>query len=150
MGTNCAPFVADLLLFCYERHFMLSLSGDKEADIIAFSSTSRYLDNLLIIDNAYFDDMSQSDIPLELQLTKANSSDTKAPFLDLHLTVSDGFVSSTIDDKRDVFIFDIVNVPFLDRRIHCVTSYGMLQRKLPTPCNSLPVSFLDSCLLCLG
>ena len=42
MGTNCAPFVADLLLFCYERDFMLCLSGDKEADIIAFGSTSRY------------------------------------------------------------------------------------------------------------
>ena len=34
MGTNCAPLVADLFLFCYERDFMMSLSGDKPADII--------------------------------------------------------------------------------------------------------------------
>ena len=27
MGTNCAPLVADLFLFCYERDFMLSLSA---------------------------------------------------------------------------------------------------------------------------
>ena len=33
MGTNCAPLVADLFLFCYERDFMLSLS-DNQADII--------------------------------------------------------------------------------------------------------------------
>ena len=34
MGTNCAPLVADLFLFCYERDFMMSLSDDKQADII--------------------------------------------------------------------------------------------------------------------
>ena len=59
MGTNCAPLVADSFLFCYERNFMMSLSGDKEAEIIeALNSTSRYLDNLLNIDNTYFDGMS--------------------------------------------------------------------------------------------
>ena len=41
MGTNCAPLVADLFLFCYERDFMLSLSDNNQADIIeAFNSTS--------------------------------------------------------------------------------------------------------------
>ena len=43
MGTNCAPLVADLFLFCYERDFMMSLSDDKQADAIdAFHTTSRY------------------------------------------------------------------------------------------------------------
>ena len=44
MGTNCAPLLADLFLFCYEREFMMSLSADKNAEIIdAFNSTSRYM-----------------------------------------------------------------------------------------------------------
>ena len=44
IGTNCAPLVADLFLFCYERDFMMSLSADKDDDMIeAFNSTSRYL-----------------------------------------------------------------------------------------------------------
>ena len=48
MGTNCAPLVADLFLFCYERDFMMSLSDDKQADVIdAFNTTSRYLDKYL-------------------------------------------------------------------------------------------------------
>ena len=47
-------------------------------------------------------------------LNKANISDIEAPFLDLHLSVSNGFVSSKIYDKRDDFDFDIVNFPFLD------------------------------------
>ena len=34
MGTNCAPLVADLILLCYERNFMMSLSDNKQADII--------------------------------------------------------------------------------------------------------------------
>ena len=55
MGTNCAPLVADLFLFCYERDFMKSLSSENQADIIeAFTSTARYLDDLLNIDNIYF------------------------------------------------------------------------------------------------
>ena len=44
MGTNCAPLVADLFLFCYERYVMKSLSRENQADIIeAFNSTSRYV-----------------------------------------------------------------------------------------------------------
>ena len=51
MGTYCAPLVADLFLFCYERDFMLSLSEDNQSGVIeAFDSTSRYLDDLLNID----------------------------------------------------------------------------------------------------
>ena len=34
MDTNCAPFVADLFLFCYERNFVLSLSDNNQADIV--------------------------------------------------------------------------------------------------------------------
>ena len=44
--------------------------------------------------------------PPELLLNKANVSDTEAPFLDLHLSISNGFVSSKIYDKRDFFDFD--------------------------------------------
>ena len=53
MGTNCAPFVADLFLFCYERDF-ISLSNDNQADIIdAFNSTSSNLSDLLNIENVW-------------------------------------------------------------------------------------------------
>ena len=69
MGTNCAPLIADLFLFCYERDFMACLSYDKEAEIIqAFNSTSRYLDDLLNIDNPYFENMVGRMYLLELHL----------------------------------------------------------------------------------
>ena len=115
MGTNCAPLVADLFLFCYERDFMMSLSDDKQADVIdAFNTTSRYLDDILNINNVYFDNMVIQIYPSELQLNKANASDTEATFLDLHLSISNDIVSTQIYDKRDDFDFEIVNFPFLD------------------------------------
>ena len=68
MGINCAPLVADLFLFCYERDFMLSLSDNYQADVVkAFNSTSRYLDDLLNIDNPYFNQMVSQIYPTELQ-----------------------------------------------------------------------------------
>ena len=124
METNCAPLVADLFLFCYERDFMKSLSRENQADIIeAFNTTSRYLDDLLNIDNIYFDQMVDRIYPTELQLNRANSSDTEAPFLDLNLCISNGMVSTKIYDKRDDFDFDIVNFPFLDGDVPRRTSY---------------------------
>ena len=73
---------------------MKSLSDVKQAEIIeAFKSTSRNLDDLLNIDNPYFEGMVNRIYPPELQLNKANTSDTEALFLDLHLSISNGFVS---------------------------------------------------------
>ena len=69
MGTTCAPRVADLFLFCYERELMLSLSDNNQTDINeASNSTSRYLDGLLNIDNPYFEQMVGHIYPSELQL----------------------------------------------------------------------------------
>ena len=83
MGANCAPPVADLFLFCYKRDFMMSLSDNTQADVIeAFNSTSRYLDDLLNIDNPNFQGMVGQIYPAELQLNKAYTSDTEAPFLE--------------------------------------------------------------------
>ena len=89
-------FIAKLLVFRWElivllllqicfffvmREISWSLSRENQADIIeAFNSTSRYLDDLLNIDNIYFDQMLDRIYPTELQLNRANSSDTEAPF----------------------------------------------------------------------
>ena len=128
MGTNCAPLVADFFLFCYKRDFMKDLSSDTQAEvhvIKAFNSTSRYLDDLLNIDNPYFEGMVNQIYPSELQLNEASTSDAEAPFLDLHLSISNGFVSYKIYDKRDDFDFDIVNFPFLDGDVPRRPSYGI-------------------------
>ena len=68
---------------------------------------NQHLDELFNIDNPSFQGMVSRIYPPELQLNKANNSDTEALFLDRHLSISNGFVSSKIYDKRDDFDFDI-------------------------------------------
>ena len=63
--------------------------------------------------------------PPELQLNKASTSHTEAPFLDLHLSISNGFVSSKIYYQRHDFDFDVVNFPFFDGDVPRYTSYGV-------------------------
>ena len=104
---------------------MLPLSEDNQSGLIeAFSSISRYLDDILNIDNNLFDSMVNLIYPSELQLSKANVSDTEASFMDLHLSILDGFVETKVNDKRDYFDFDILNFPFLDGDVPRSTFYG--------------------------
>ena len=91
---------------------MMSLSDNKQVDVIdAFNTTSRYLDDILNINNVYFDNMVSQIYPSKLQLNKSNTSDTEAAFFDLHLSISTDIVSTKIYDKRDDFDFKIVNFP---------------------------------------
>ena len=103
---------------------MVSLSDDKQADVIdAFNTTSRYLDVILNINNVYFDNMVSQIYPSELQLNKAYISDTETAFLDLHLSFANDIVSTKIYDKHDDFDFEIVNFPYGD--VPRFTSYGV-------------------------
>ena len=77
------------------------------------------------INNVYFDNMVSQIYPSELQLNKANTSDTKAAFLYLHLSISNDIVSTKTYDKRGDFDFKIVNFPFLDGDVLRSTSYGV-------------------------
>ena len=122
MGTNFAPLVSDLVMFCFGRDFILSLSDNNQADVAeVFNTTSRYFDDLLNIDNSYFEQMISQIYPTELQLNKADSADTEAPFLGLPIT--NGIVSSKTYDKRDDFNSEIVNFPFFDGVILPSPSY---------------------------
>ena len=115
LRTAVREWACCLFLFCYERDFKMSLSDDKQADVIdAFNTTSRYLDDILNINNVYFDNMVSQIYPSELKLNKANASDTEAAFLDLHLSISYDIVSTKI-----------VNFPFLDGDVPRSTSYGV-------------------------
>ena len=92
---------------------MKPLTKEKRYDLI--DAFSRYLDDLLNIDNIHFEHMVHRIYPAELQLIKANASDTEAAFLDLNLSINNDIVSTKIIDKRDGFNFDIVNFQLLRR-----------------------------------
>ena len=105
---------------------MLSLSDDNESEVIeTFKSNSRYQYDLLNIDKNFFDSMVSHIYHSELQLNKANVSDTEASFLDLHLSISDGFAKAKIFDKLDTLILILYFFSFLDGDVPRSTSYDV-------------------------
>ena len=99
---------------------------NNQADVVeAFKSASRYLDDLLYINNPYFEHIVSQIYPIVLLLNKANSSGTEAPFLDMGLSITNGIVSSKIYGKRDNFNFEIVNFPFPDGGVPRSPFYGV-------------------------
>ena len=126
MGTNCAPLVADLFCFVM-RETSCCLCQTIEHILLNLYSPSRYLDDLLDIDNPYFEQIVGHILyTTKLQLNEANSSDTEAQSLDLDLSITNGIVSSKIYDKRDDFNFEIVNLPVLDGALLRSPRYGVV------------------------
>ena len=128
MGTNCAPLIADLFLYCYERDFMANLQKSKRFDLIhKFNDTSRYLDDIFTIDNHEFAEHIPYIYPRELQLNKANTSDKETSFLDLNIKVVGSNIDTSVYDKHDDFEFGfpIVNVPWLSGDVRRLPSYGI-------------------------
>lgn len=127
MGTNCAPLIADLFLYCYESQFMAKLQQDpnKHHLIETFNHTYRYLDDILALNNPTFSNFINDIYPKELTLNKANSTDSRCPFLDLDLSIINGRLHTKVYDKRDDFSFPIVNFPFLEGDVPLAPSYGV-------------------------
>ena len=135
MGTNCAPLIADLFLYCYERDFMSKLQKSKRFDLIdKFNDTSRYLDDKFTIDNPAFADYIPDIYPRELQLNKANTSDKETSFLDLNIRVIGNDIHTSVYDKRDDFGFPIVNFPCLSGDVRRLPSYGIYISQLVRFC----------------
>ena len=126
MSTNCAPLIADLFLYCYERDFMSNLQKSKRFDLIdKFNDTSRYLDDIFTIHNPEFAEHIPDIYPRVLQLNKANISDKETSFLDLNIKVVGSNIHTSVYDKRDDFGFPIVNFPWLSGDVPRLPSYGI-------------------------
>ena len=83
MGTNCAPLIADLFLYCYMRDFTSNLQESKCFDLMdKVNDTSRYHDDIFTIYNSAFAEHVPDIYPRELYLNKANTSDKETSFFD--------------------------------------------------------------------
>ena len=113
MGTDCAPFLANLFLYSYEYKWIAKQKELKNWHVLKhFRSCSRYIDDLLMINNADLMKKYMTDIyPKELVLVPDDTNGKSCPFLGLRVTITDSIISTPIYVKRDTFHFHFVNFP---------------------------------------
>jgi hypothetical protein len=117
MATNCALLLAYLFLYSYEAEFVQKLLQDNFKKLtVSFNDTSRYIDDVLSINNHNFHNYVHLIYPDELEIKDTTESDKSASYLDILLNTCIDFndrLTTTLYDKRDGFDFAIVNFPFL-------------------------------------
>ena len=113
MGSDPAPFFANLFLYFYEREWINSV---KKHDLIRARSLCnifRFIDDLSVFnDDKEFEKNFKDIYPKELELTKENCNNSEATFLDLQIKVLNGKFFVGLFDKRDSFPFHIVRMPY--------------------------------------
>jgi hypothetical protein len=131
MGTDCAPFLANLYLYARESKWIDGLrqskvQKDKEL-ATKMKDTSRYLDDLLAInDGGTMTEKWGKIYPESLKLKKENKESHKTHFLDLQLVINNNTIVTSVYDKRDDFPFHVVTFPNLSGNLHFRRTHGII------------------------
>ena len=106
MGTNCAPFLADIFLYSYEAEFIQSLlSTGRKRLASQFNFTYRYIDDVLSINNPDFENYLGQMYPPELEIKDTTESNTSASYLDLLLSIGrDGQLHTSFTTSVTILI----------------------------------------------
>ena len=126
MGSDPAPFMANLFLYYYENKWIKSLKKENLQKARKFLHTFRFIDDLLTIndDNVFLESLHEI-YPPELELNLEHSGD-HVSFLDLSITKSGGQLDMKLFDKRDDFPFAIVRMPFASSNMPTSMFYGSI------------------------
>ena len=130
MGTDCAPFLANLFLFYFEYNYMKDLIKSNIHLAKQFSYTTRYIDDLLTLNNNRFTKVIPNIYPPELELKRTTESPTMLSYLDILIIIENGKYHTTNFYKRDNFGFTIVNFPHLCSNIPTKPAYGVYVSQL--------------------
>ena len=130
MGTDCAPFLANLYLYALEFKFLESLTRTNIDAARKFSSSFRYIDDLITFNNNLMDEYKDQIYPKELILNKENKRDDQCTFLDINIHIKNNKIITNLYDKRNDFKFDITNFPNLSGNIHTKRTHGIVISQL--------------------
>ena len=126
MGTDCAPFLANLYLYYHEFKFMEKISKTDYKVAKKFNHSHRYIDDLASLNNdGYFQKYAGDIYPDSLKLNKENKTNKEASFLDTSIEIRENRFITKLYDKRDAFDFEIVNYPNLSGNLPKKTMYGV-------------------------
>jgi len=131
MGTNCAPYLANLFLYSYEFRFMRNALKAKNFTLLhQFNRTCRFDDILVVNNDNKMEKYKKLIYPPELLLTSDNKNDQEVNYLDLTLSIQNNSINYKIFDKRDAFQFPIVNYPNPSGNIPKSHSYSIFISQL--------------------
>lgn len=131
MGTDCAPFLANLYLYALEFKFLDNLTKEDIPLARKFSNSYRYIDDLIMFNNnGLMDEYKYKIYPKELILNKENKNDQICNFLDIHMNIMNHKIITSIYDKRDDFNFKVNSFPNLSGNIHSVRTHGVIISQL--------------------
>ena len=131
MGSDPAPFFANLFLFYFEMKWMENLKKDNFVATRKYCNTFRFIDDLITINNAgHFEKNIEKIYPPELHLKKENVESTSASFLDLKIKIENSKFTTSLYDKRDNFNFDIVRMPFRKSNIPQAMFYATINAEI--------------------
>lgn len=140
MGTDCGPLLANLYLFTCEFQYLrkLWISDEKSREKIKedrkiallFTHSFRYIDDLIMFNGGEIMKNVCKIIYPHLDLEKMNPHNHLADFLDLKLSVKNGYLTKKPYDKRDAFPFKVVCFSDLRSNIHFSNSHGVLVSQL--------------------
>ena len=145
MGTNCAPLLADLLLYSYETNFIQGLLKKNQKKLAqSFKFTFCYIDDVLSLNYSRFGDFVDRIYPIELEIKDITDTDRSALYLDLHFKIdSEWWLRTKLYDKRDYFNFPIVNFPFICSNIPAAPAYGVyISQLLVVP---IRITWIEGC-----
>ena len=138
MGCDCAPQIADLYLYYYEREYILKASELDNNIVNELSFCKRYIDDLAApnISNAAISIICNDIYPKDLEIVPTNSSDSNSTFLDLDISIVNRKFHWKLYDKRRDFKFSVITFPNLDSKVSNRLSYGTLIGELYRICKS--------------
>ena len=118
MGIDPAPFRTNLYLYEFKKEYITSLLAADERKAFTFHAIFRFIVDLCAInDSDEFAISHQNIYPPELELETEHHG-SHATFLDLDVSITDGNFLYKLFDKRDVFPFFIVHMPYLSSSIY--------------------------------
>ena len=133
MGTNCATLLADLFLYSYENEFLDKLICKEGKRKLArkFSLSYHYIDDFISFNNKRFKEFISDIYPKKLTISETTESTSVDSYLDmLFIRDNSNNITTKLDDKRDTFVFHIVNFPFMSSNIPSAPAYGVYASQL--------------------
>ena len=148
MGSDPAPFIANLFLYFYENKFLDKLKVEDLPRARRLRHVFRFIDDLIAMnDDDEFSKIYKEIYPEEMVLKPENEDPQSSSYLDLQIDVDENIFDFKLFDKRDAFSFSVVRMPYLQSNMPSKMFYSTISAEILRICRATYkyTNFLLSC-----